>query len=406
GAALQAALPLASRSATILMADLPAAFWANVGVVVLLAGLREDSRNRKVALGLLCGAALGISWLCKESVAYLAPFLVVAAIWQVRRSREQAPLVIAFMAAAAAVVLAETLVYWGITGDAFHRLHEMHRNYEYSSTWFFAEGSRFGWEPGQYHVALAKRLFRDGPATLLASPSFGGVTAAAALAVGYAAFQRRKDFAFVGAWYLWLLLVFNFGTSNLQSYQPLVLFDKYAYPLLFPSCLLTGGLLSVLLKDFAQRREQRNSERAFWGFALTAGIAVGCATATAENIWSGPKSGAERVAARSLSPRDPLYTDSRTLRVMEFFWSFPKQLAGVDFRGLSSSDIPPGAYVLVNKNKLRMLEGYYDYGVPAFCREAPPEWSVVSKGGGVVLYRTPIDDLARARRPRPATTLR
>jgi hypothetical protein len=165
-------------------------------------------------------------------------------------------------------------------------------------------------------------------------------------------------------------------------------------------------LLSLLLASYAPKQERRVSDQAFWGFAVSAVLLGACATATAENVWSGKKSVAERLAARSLSPRDPLYTDSRTLRVMQFFWSFPKQLAGVDFRGLSSQDIPPGAYVLVNKNKLRLLEGYYDYGVPAFCREAPPEWNVVSKGDGVVLYRTPIEDLAHARTraaPAPAT---
>lgn len=402
-AAVQAIIPLASRSATILMPDLPAAFWANVGVVALLFGLRREGVRAKALLGVACGLALGLSWLCKETVAYFAPFLIGATIYMTWRSRIQLPLAVASVGALAGVVVVETLVYWRLTGDPFHRVHEMHRNYEYNSTWFFTEGSRFGWAPGEYHIALVKRLFRDGPLTLLASPSFGGVTAVAVLAVAYASFRKQRAFAFVAAWFIWLLLAFNFGTSSLRQYQPLVLFDKYAYPLLFPSCLLTAGFLSQLLAGqpiWRRPAEPAASERAFWGYAVSALLVSGSLVVTAENVWSGRKSAAERIAARSLSPRDPLYTDSRTLRVMEFFWSFPKQLAGVDFSNLTADDIPPGAYVLVNRSKLRLLENYYEYGVPTFCREPPAEWTVVSQGDGIVLYRKPIDDLVKA----PAAT--
>lgn len=401
-AALLAVVPIASRSATILMPDLPAAFWGNLGMFMLLLGLRQERAGRKLLFGTLCGLALGISWLCKETVGYLFPFVLLAAFWGVRRSRSQLLVGFSLMASAAAVVVAEGLAYWYLTADPLHRLHEMHRNYTYNSTWFFAEGSRFGWAPGEYHIALVKRLFRDGPYTLLASPSFGGLTAVALLAVAYAAYHRRESFAFAGAWFVWLLLVFNFGSCSLREYQPLVLFDKYAYPLLFPAALLSGGLLAHLIAERAADGEapaRLHSERAFWGYALAGLIGVACALPTAENMWSGRKSEAERMAARCISPRDPLYTDSRTLRVLEFFWSFPRQLAAVDFQNLAVDEIPAGAYVLVNRDKLRLLENYYQYGVPAFCREAPPEWEVVTAGGGMVLYRTPSDDVAQAEAP-------
>lgn len=388
-ACLQALIPLASRSATILMPDLPAAFWTNVGILLFYWGARQKGLRRKFLCGALGGLALGLSWLCKESVAYLAPLLVITSAYLIHRSRQNWSLVAGMAATAGAILLGEALVYRHLTGDVLYRMHETHRNYEYSSSWFFTEGSRFGWKPGQYHLAVIKRLLRDGPLALLASPSFGGVTAVALLAVFHALFHRRRVFLFTSLWYLSLLLVFNFGSANLTQYQPLVLFDKYVYPVLFPSCLLVGGFLSTLLAGSVQGRETVGSERRFWAMTLATALCAACLVSTVENVLAGKKSRPERLAASRLSPSDRLYTDRRTLRVLEFFWSFPKQAYGHDFQGLTAQDIPEGAYVLVNRDKLRFLSNSYDYVIPNFCSEVPAEWTVVDKSDSAVLYRTP-----------------
>lgn len=404
-AGLQAIVPLASRSATILMPDLPAAFWANAGILLFYAGSRREQPRAKLLYGALGGTMLGFSWLCKESAAYLAPLFLIAGLYLVRRSRSNWALVAGLAAAASAFLLGEALVYRAITGDALFRLHETHRNYDYNSSWFFTEGSRFGWAPGQYHLALCKRLFRDGPLTLLASPSFGGVTAVGLLAVLYALFHRQRAFLFTGLWFTSLLLTFNFGSANLTRYQPLVLFDKYAYPLLLPSCLLSAGLLTTLLAGARHGFEHVAAERRFWSLIIAAGLCGACCLSTGENILAGRKSEPERMAAARLSPSDRLYTDRRTLRVLEFFWSFPKQAYGHDFQGLTAQDIPDGSYVLINRDKLRFLSNNYDYVIPSFCSETPAEWSVVTKSRGAVLYRTPGGRQARTRLPSPQKAL-
>jgi len=401
-AGLQAMVPLASRSATILMPDLPAAFWANAGILLFYVGSRQQRPGTKLLYGALGGVMLGFSWLCKESAAYLAPLFVIAGLYLVHRSRDNWALIAGLAAASGAFLLGEALVYRALTGDALFRFHETHRNYDYNSSWFFTEGSRFGWKPGQYHLALCKRLFRDGPITLLASPSFGGVTAAGLLAVLHALFHRRRAFLFAGLWFASLLLTFNFGSANLTHYQPLVLFDKYAYPLLFPSCLLSAGLLSTLLAGVRQDFGYAAAERRFWTLMIATGLCGACCISTGENILSGRKSEPERLAAARLSPSDRLYTDRRTLRVLEFFWSFPKQAYGHDFQGLTAQDIPDGSYVLINRDKLRFLSNNYDYTIPSFCSETPAGWSVVSKSRGAVLYRTPGGRQARTSLPPPA----
>src|SRR5207244_358343 len=88
--------------------------------------------------GLAAGAALGVSWLCKESVAYAAPFcagLVVAAL---RKDRRRCVVLWAGVALGAVTVLAgEMTVYHRATGDWLFHFHETERNYHQYKNAFF-----------------------------------------------------------------------------------------------------------------------------------------------------------------------------------------------------------------------------------------------------------------------------
>jgi 4-amino-4-deoxy-L-arabinose transferase-like glycosyltransferase len=69
GAAIWAFLPLDAFHAGILVPDLPAAFFASLGVVglVLLQSSSHHSRSRLFLGGLAAGLAFGISWLCRRA---------------------------------------------------------------------------------------------------------------------------------------------------------------------------------------------------------------------------------------------------------------------------------------------------------------------------------------------------
>jgi len=72
------------------------------------------------------------------------------------------------------VLLAESVVYYQSTGDFFHRLHETERNYEVCKYGFFTEGSPWGWEKGEFGIAIKNRLFKEGPKKIFMTKSFGG----------------------------------------------------------------------------------------------------------------------------------------------------------------------------------------------------------------------------------------
>ena len=90
----------------------------------------------------------------------------------------------------------ESYVYYQYTGDPLYRFHETERNYQVCQKWFFAEGSRFGWEEGSYPAALIKRLFIDGLVAIFLGKPFGLVTLTAILAIGYAIIRRKYTFIF------------------------------------------------------------------------------------------------------------------------------------------------------------------------------------------------------------------
>lgn len=387
-AAILAVLPLASRSATLLTADLPGAVWGNLGILLLIAGLRRPSDRQRWMWAGAAGLTLGASWLCKESVIYLLPFTAAYAAWAGGAGWRRVAAPAAVLAGFGVVLATEAAVYAAALGDLAHRFHEIHRNYDYSRTWFFAEGTRFGWSAGEYQAALLRRLFREGPLTLFASPTFGGVTAAAVPGIVLALRWRHPGLLVASAWFVSLALMFNFASASLTQYQPLVLFDKYLYPVLFPAVLLLAGLLDQLLVRAGEEPAVRTA-RLIQAGSMAALVGGGCLLGTARNVVAGPKNRAERRLAQLIPPETPLYTDRRTLRILEFFWGYPKVTGGRDFQGMTPEAVPPGSRVLINPDKLRFLQGNYDYLVPSFCEQVPPRWELAHASGRAALYRTP-----------------
>ena len=65
-----ALLPLDVVFSSLLYPDLIAAFWANVGIGLAWIALARPKVRQSVLLGILSGFFFGVSWLCKETVAY------------------------------------------------------------------------------------------------------------------------------------------------------------------------------------------------------------------------------------------------------------------------------------------------------------------------------------------------
>lgn len=389
-ALIQAILPIDARAASQLLPDLPAAFWAVAGILLLHQGSHVHQIASRGVLGCLAGLAFGLSWLSKESIVYLVPFVSVYLVWLIGLDRRNLALCAGTALVAATTLITESLVYYYATNDFLYRFHETEQNYETASKWFFPEESKDGWGSGDYRLWLIKRTLRDGPAAIFLTHNFGMVTVVALIALVYAAFRKLRPFLLPGIWFISLILMFNFASSTFESYRPLTpLAGRYLYLILFPAVILTAGFIDVLAGRGSALQDELERERRFWGAVLSVGVLFMCLWGIYGNVKGGVRSPVERRVARMLSPSDPVYTDRRTVSVLKFFWKYPNVIRTVDFERMRNVQVPRNVYILINHDRGDFLNRGYGYVLPEFYEHPPKEWLVKWKGHRAELFWVP-----------------
>jgi hypothetical protein len=384
GLSVLAVLPIDIQMASLLLPDAIAAFWANVAIALACVALDSSNSRRSVFFGVMSGVFFGVSWLCKESVVYLVPFVVLLVLVLHGESGLSARTtsMIAIGVGSITVLLAETVFYRSITGDLLFRFHATERNYVQNAVWFFDQSSPyFGWDSGGYAKALVKRLFFTGPRDMLFNSRMIFLPALAILGAGWAVVFRRRSFVISTIWLISLLVMFNFMTSSFTTYQPLPLLDRYLYPILLPCLVLVGGFLATLLvgdSDSGNSDYHVLAERRFWAMVLIVGF-FGISALSMRSSMSRPQH-VERNAVTRLRDTDVVYTDFRTARNLVFFRTgllLPSNATTIAWEKEDLRKIPKGAYVLANKNTTNFLKITYKYKIPDFVASAPLTWEKV-----------------------------
>lgn len=386
---LLALLPYDVQSASKLMPDAVAAFWANLALYLLWRAVDAATLKIGSAWAVLSGLLFGLSWLCKESVVYLAPFVFVLALFGESGFSFKGRLsVLVWLAIGSLSVLSSELFFYSVrTGDVLFRLHETERNYLVTSVWFFDSTSPIhGWGEGGYLKAVLKRILYTGPLEIFLSPAFLYLPLLALLGVVWGAFVgvRRHVHAMVLIWFAILVFMFNFMSSSFDSYKPLILYDRYLYPILLPSVLLFSGFMGYLLRGGDTLSLDR--ERLFWGLVIGATILLMCAKMF---LHLNRSELMERHVARALKTADVVYADRRTTHSLLFFRE--NRLSGVSdltrsWGEMKVSDFPLGAYVLINERQLKRLE-FYKEEIPSFAQRPPDNWRKVDSVNGATLYK-------------------
>jgi 4-amino-4-deoxy-L-arabinose transferase-like glycosyltransferase len=401
--AILAIVPIDVQFASLLHSDAIAAFWANLALFILWR-LRESNRpGVGVPSALLSGALFGLSWLSRESVVYLIPFVIVLLLFT--HYGEKKPLAIgerlilfaAVGTGALAVLGLETWYYYSRTGDLLYRLHTTENNFRVCAALFFDSSSAvFGWQDGGYVRALLKRLFYSGPRDIMLSRLYLGLPALALLGIAWKGFVGMRQHWLVNLWLITLLLMFNFMTSSFSSYKPLVIIDRYLYQLMLPAVLVTADFLTRIL----QRGRTRESQ--FWGLILLTGI-VALSGRGMTTIISNRVQAVEREIAKGLTNGELVYTDHYSVSGLIFFrdhslagtsasnLSWERALTGAtgetEWERLAVADFPPGSYILVNPEMIDFLKDLYRYDPPTFAVNPPPNWRVVRQVRQATLYR-------------------
>jgi len=397
-----AVIPIEIQNATKLLPDLPAAFYASLGVTSILFTMRSRIQKKLTLfiVGFLAGLSFGLSWLCKETVVYLVPFCFVWLLITMKRDWHRNALVWLGVAVGSLGILSvEMVTYHNIMGDWLFRFHEIERNYGQLQDGFFSEGSRWGWPVGgSYALALMKRLFLTGPTTILFNSQFLFIPVLGLVGCFYAFYWKDKNFAVPSLWLISLLLMFNFSSSSFSTYAPLALFERYLYPIFFPAILLVAGLVGKLLDD-KNRYVEISRERHFWGILFVSFLVViggyqvfrSIRDVNSIKAWTSEV----KVVSKLVRPSEKIYTDAISKKGLDFFWRYPEKMKTINFEGMKSSeDINARSFVLINRryadwldtNSGMWLSKSSSYKKPAFFKDPPESWETIWKNNNATLY--------------------
>lgn len=395
-------LPLDTIHATILSPDLPAAFFGSLAIIAILHLV--DSRFHNPLLlfsgGIAAGVSFGLSWLCKESVAYMVPFCAFLMVSTLNKNwKRNLPIWIGVAVGSITVLSIEMFVYYKATGDWLFHFKETERNYIQYKNAFFVEGAKFtGPGAGGQFKAILRRLLLDGPLTIFLNVQLLYLPLIAAVISLHALYWRNKSFLVPCIWFATLVLMFNFSSSSLKAYAPIVLFDRYLYPVMLPAVVITAGFFDNL---YFHGKEDPNGivhrEKVFWGSLVLAFLVLLCGYKNYSNRkWSPGWVSEVKTVSRLLHPSDKLYTDILTIHGLEFFWDYPRRMNTQNFEEMGPFvTIPPRSYVLVNKRYLDWLTDYAgwwptqsaDYRKPEFHNRIPSSWKKIWGNGNAVLYQ-------------------
>jgi len=391
-------------NATKLLPDLPAAFYASLGLTIILLLIDSSIKNRLTGFvgGICGGVAFGMSWLCKESVVYVLPFCAILLYVTAKKDpRKNIALWLGVALGSGAILLGEMIIYHNLTGDLLFRIHEVQRTQLQMKDGFFTEGSRWGWpQGGSYLKGLMKRLLIVGPQRIFLNVQLLHLPLIGVIASLYAFYWRDKCFLIPSLWLLTLCFMFNFSTSHFSYYAPLALFERYLYPICFPAVILAAGFFNKLcFKEKQNASHGLERERLFWGMVLAVALILIAGYQTVNTIRYAmyPKGWAPeaRIISNVLKPSDRVYADILSVKALEFFWGYPEEVGTIDFEDMKlSHEVSNGSFVFVHPVALEWLEtnaGMWVgkgpvYNKPNFVANRPSSWKLVWEKNNARLY--------------------
>lgn len=387
GAALLAVLPQQVATAGRLLPDSLSALVAGAGCCLFLSLLhRTRAAAKDVWLAGLCGLLIGLGYLVKETALLALVPMGLCGLYRLGQTRRPALLLslAALVGGALLVVVGEGLAYAAVNGDFLYRLHEISKNTLVKREMFWNEGAMMGYS-GSQSLALLKRLFLQGPVALLTA--FSALPLLAIGGVLWATSRRvwQPALTTVLLWLLGTAAAFNFASTSFRSYHPLPLFERYLELLLLPAAIIVAVVISQVFRQVAPR--PRSWSTVAVGLVLVGFVGLmlrGDAACVRQRLRA---TALERALAGTLpATGSTVYTDPRTLHLLDFYWGFPSSAPLKDFTGLTVSDLPVGARVVLNPARLAVNERYNHVSPPAFAAAAPSSWRVQPAPAGLFLY--------------------
>jgi len=321
--------PLIFQYATQIVADIPAAACSGLAILLFLKGgiFKPDDRRASMWY-FLGGLAIGFAYLGKTLtlLVLVLPFLEGIRILVTER-RISGKCLLA-LAGVLAVWLAESAVYWKVTGDWLHHYNaeflKTVRNKDlmmYPRLMFRLESWRGTYPYGIFFYFVVPGLL-------------------------YAWRRAGNGGKAVAVWFLAIFLYHEFGSMSLSTYEPVDRQSRYLSIVVIPAVLLCAGFLMALI------RSRRTFVRvAGWGGVVAATLLGAVQSVHAYMHDKGGVSDMKGIwqVIRGVDPGKPVFCDAGLIARMQFFEGYLKpHRQYVSLRENLDCEALQGAYVVFN----------------------------------------------------------
>lgn len=357
-AILQAVYPMDVYYATVLYPDIPTALFVVLGVYLF----HRACQDKGDLYLFLSGLSVGLAYLVKMTGLFAAPFLIGYTVYIMRKEGGVrwrflwTPL--GFMA----VFITELFFYHATKGDLFFRFHTLsiHNLGPWSGLSMYLERG------------YAARLITQYPQTLLFYfPHFGLFYWFTFAAMGYLLVIKEKRAYFPMVWWLILYLTLNFGSTSISQYVPLVPLSRYSFILLLPANIILACALIRLGSIDSLGKWTRVAGYSALVILLSSSILI-----TVVRHERGSTAEREMSTFFNRKPDKPVYTDPRTIKLLEYFFEYNNTDMLRDFTEVELKSVN-NSYVLVNFRRLIFLNMYYGTKFQPALFNPPPSWRQV-----------------------------
>jgi 4-amino-4-deoxy-L-arabinose transferase-like glycosyltransferase len=357
-----AVFPMDIAFASLFMSDAGSAFFLFLGFFLVL---KARQSGRPWLYGIGGGIVFWIALLFKMSALFALLPLGLLLVLSIIRRNPNTPLLIALIFVVLGG-LVEALVYWNLQGEFFYRFQQMAANFEDLPHDFFTLGSTVGYATeADYWPALLNRFFLTGPKALLLRRFYLLIPLIALCALPLILRKKQPLLSEMAIYFLTLLLIFNFGSSAWDHFQPLPMhLPWYPWFLFMPSIILVASLIQHLSK-----RLQPQQLRLLTAFSAGTMILFGSTYANSLQNWFN---------------RDDLQRVCQTVK------NNPVQADPFTKMALALEDIPcdrpheAGSFILWNQ-KGAMEAASLEIPFAPFTPDS--SWILVDRAGGHKLYQ-------------------
>lgn len=357
-ALLQAIYPMDVLFATLLYPDLPTALFVGLAVYLFHRGCNDKGDLHFFASGL----SVGLAYSVKETGAFAAPFLVGYALYNIRKKGFKWGYVwtlVGFMA----VFISELIFFHAMKGDMLYRFHSLSVH---------NEGPWSGL-PGYLEYGYWKRLtYRYPKIMLFYWPHFGLFYWLTFAAMIYLLMVREKRAYFPMVWWLAFYLTLNFASTSLTRYIPLPTISRYSFILVLPANLTLACALQRLTREAGLQRFAR-----VVGYSALMVLLLSSIFIVAKKHARGSYTERAITAYFTGKPDRPIYTDPRTITVLEYYFKYQNTDMLRDFTDVEWEKVKD-SYVLLNMPRIRFLNTYYKMLFHPILFDPPPSWRTVA----------------------------